>query len=114
MTQATLLRDWLLAFALTIASELAVAVPLLGPGVSRARRVAAVCLGQLATHPAVWFIWPLLGWSRPSYVLVAEAFAVIVEMLVYRLVFQRLPWSRALVASALANATSLMVGLWVR
>jgi hypothetical protein len=108
-----LLNDWLVAFALTTVSELVVAVPLLAPG-SRARRVGAVCLGQLATHPAVWFIWPLLGWSRPSYVLVAEGFALIVEMLVYRLVFERLPWSKALAASALANAASLAIGLWWR
>lgn len=114
MTKETLLRDWLFAFALTTVSELAVAVPLLAPAGSRARRFGAVCLGQLATHPAVWFIWPLLGWSRPSYVLVAESFALIVEMLVYRLVFERLQWSRALAASALANATSLAIGLWWR
>ena len=32
-----------------------------------------VCLAQLATHPAVWFVWPLLGWSRPVYLVAAEA-----------------------------------------
>jgi hypothetical protein len=114
VTQEALLRAWLGAFALTTVCELAVAVPLLAAGGSRARRIGAVCLGQLATHPAVWFIWPLIGWSRPSYVLVAEGFAVVVEMLVYRLVFERLQWSRALAASALANATSLAIGLWWR
>jgi hypothetical protein len=78
------------------------------------RRIAAVCLAQLATHPAVWFIWPLLGWSRPVYLLVAESFALVIETLVYRLVFERLPWSRALAVSALANCASLAVGLWLR
>lgn len=109
-----LLEAWLVAFVLTTISELALAVPLLARGGSPPRRFAAVCLGQLATHPAVWFIWPLLGWSRPTYLLVAEGFAVVIEMLVYRLVFERLQWSRALAVSALANATSLMIGLLLR
>jgi hypothetical protein len=114
LNEVALLEAWLPAFVLTTISELALAVPLLASGGSLPRRLGAVCLGQLATHPAVWFIWPLLGWSRPTYLLVAESFAVVIEMLVYRLVFERLPWSRALAASALANATSLVIGLLLR
>jgi hypothetical protein len=101
-----------MAFALAIASESAVAVPLLAPSrASRWRRSAAVCLAQLATHPAVWFIWPLLGLSRPAYVLCAESFAFVLEALIYRFVFERLTWSRALATSALANGVSLALGL---
>jgi hypothetical protein len=109
-----LLHAWLPAFLLAVVSELAVAVPLLAPsGASLARRIATVSLAQLATHPSVWFIWPLLGWSRPGYVLAAEAFALVTEALVYRLVFERLAWSRAFAASALANGVSLLLGLWL-
>jgi hypothetical protein len=62
-----LLHAWLIAFVLTLGTELLVAVPLLAPGGSLPRRIAAVSLAQLATHPSVWFIWPLFGWSRPMY-----------------------------------------------
>ena len=109
-----LFRAWLVAFLVTVASELVVAVPLLGPVGSRARRIAAVCLAQLATHPSVWFIWPLLGLPRPLVLLVADGFAVVIESLIYRLSFERLAWSRCFASSALANGASVIVGLWLR
>jgi len=107
------LRAWLVAFLVTVASELVIAVPLLGPGGSRARRIAAVCLAQLATHPSVWFILPLLGLPRPVFLLVAEGFALLTETLIYRFSFERLAWSRCFAASALANGASVVVGLWL-
>lgn len=110
----TLLHAWLVAFAITLSTELCIAVPLLAPGGKLPRRIAAVSLAQLATHPAVWFIWPLFGWPRPLYLVVAEGFALCVEAAIYRLVFERLPWSRALAASALANGVSVLVGMLLR
>jgi hypothetical protein len=110
----TLLHAWLRAFVLTTVVELAVGVPLLAPGGSLPRRTVTVCLAQLTTHPAVWFIWPLFAWPHATYLLVAEAFALLIEALVYRLVFDRLTWSRALAASALANAASVIVGIGLR
>jgi hypothetical protein len=106
-----LLHAWMLAFAVTVVSELGVAVPVLAPAGSLQRRIAAVCLAQLATHPAVWFIWPLFDWPRPTYLLVAETFALITETLIYRFVLERIPWSRAFAASALANGTSIVAGI---
>jgi hypothetical protein len=107
---------FLFAFALTVAVELAVAVPVLGNGAERSlpRRAAAVCVAQLATHPAVWFFWPLFGWSRPVYLLIAESFALVTELFIYRLVFRGLPWPRVLAASALANGASVMIGAWLQ
>jgi hypothetical protein len=57
---------------------------------------------------------PLLAWPRPAYLFGAEAFALVTEAIVYRLVFERLRWSRAFAASALANCASVLVGLWLR
>lgn len=107
---------FLFAFALTLGVELVVAVPLLAIGSESTlgRRVAAVTVAQLATHPAVWFFWPLFGWPRPVYLLAAESFALVTELLVYRLVFQRLPWARVLAASALANGASVLIGAWLQ
>ncbi len=103
-------QHFLFAFALTLVTELLIAVPVLAPGGELSRRVAAVGVAQLATHPSVWFFWPLFSWPRPVYLLVAESFALLLETAIYRLVLPRLPWSRALAASALANAASLALG----
>ena len=110
----SLLHAWLVAFLLTLGTELLVAVPLLAPGGKLSRRIAAVSLAQFATHPAVWFIWPLFGWPHSLYLLAAEAFALCAEALIYRLIFERLAWSRAFAASALANGASVLVGVWLR
>lgn len=106
--------DWAIAFGLTLAVELAVAVPLLGPPATRRRRAAIVTLAQLITHPCVWFVLPELGLSRTTYLVLAEGWAVLGELCWYRLVFRAHPWSRLLAVSALANGCSLAVGtlLW--
>lgn len=109
----TFVLAWARAFAITLLVELPVGVPLLGRGETKTRRAAAVLFAQLASHPAVWFVFPNLHLGRTPYLLVAEGWAVASEVLLYRLVFANLPWSRALAASALANAMSFSVGLWI-
>jgi hypothetical protein len=105
-----LVQLWLRAFSLTLLIELAVALPLLGSVAGLQRRASAVVLAQLVTHPAVWFIFPLIGWSQPVYLLVAESWAVLLECALYRTVFPSLRWSKALAVAALANAASYAVG----
>ena len=109
-----LVQLWLRAFSLTLLIELAVGVPLLGSVAGWQRRVSAVTLAQLVTHPAVWFIFPLLGWSQQLYLLVAESWAVLLECTLYRTTFPALPWSKALAVAALANAASFAVGQLLR
>jgi hypothetical protein len=108
------IQRYLFAFVLTLVVELVVAVPILAPGGSRWRRAAVVVVAQMATHPSVWFFWPQFGWPRPVYLLVAESFALVTELLIYRLMFPKLPWSRALAASALANGASVLLGVWLQ
>lgn len=109
-----IVHQYLFAFALTVGLELGVAVPVLAPGGAWTRRIAVVCLAQLATHPSVWFFWTLFDWARPVYLVVAECFALVVETLIYRLCLQQLSWSRALAASALANGASVLIGSFVQ
>lgn len=97
---------WFAAFVATVLIELAVAVPLLGRGESLARRAGAAFVGQLVTHPLVWFVWPALGLPRLPFLLLGETWALLAELGVYRLVFPSLPWARALAVSALANGAS--------
>jgi hypothetical protein len=109
----TRITSWALAFSVTVGVELVVAIPLLGPG-SRLRRATAVALAQLVTHPIVWFVLPQLGLSRTTYLVLAETWAIVGELLLYRLVFVQLPGSQLLAAAALANGCSLAAGtlLW--
>lgn len=109
-----LVHLWLRAFSLTLLIELLVAVPLLRGVAGRQRRVSAVIFAQLVTHPAVWFIFPLIGWSQPIYLLVAESWAVLLECGLYLLAFPALRWSKALGVAALANAASFAVGQLLR
>lgn len=102
--------EWARYFVETVLVELAIAVPLLGASERRTRRVAAVLFAQLASHPVVWFVLPALGLPRFSYLLLAESWAIVSELLLYRLIFERLSWSRALGVAAVANAASLAAG----
>ncbi len=106
---------WLRAFAITLFIEEAIAVPLLKPiEPSVMRRIGMVLVANVATHPLVWFFFPHLGWSWGTVVVVAEAWAVGFEVLVYALMSKMTksaPLSRCIAASALANAGSYLVGM---
>ena len=109
MIAATL---WLRGFALTLAIEEAIAVPMLAQvEPSRVRRILAVLLVNLATHPLVWFFFSHLGWPRVRFVTVAEAWAFGFELLAYRVIFPQASWARCAAASCAANLASFGVGL---
>ncbi|MEZ4389649.1 MAG: hypothetical protein R3A48_01025 [Polyangiales bacterium] len=95
---------WLIAFAFTEATEAPVYVRLLGVSWPRALAASAI------THPVVW--WVLAnprGPVPPAWrFVIAEGFAVLVEAWWFS---RDTSWRRALAASALANATSVGLGL---
>jgi hypothetical protein len=105
---------WARAFLLTVGSELAVAPWLLPPDEPRWRRLAAVGAANVASHPAVWFVFPELGLAYTPMLVLAELWAFGSEVLLYRLVFRTLSLRRAIAVSALANAASLGLGLALR
>lgn len=97
------LAGWLTAFTVTQTIE----VPLY----LWATRSLRVSFGASAlTHPAVWFLFPLLPLPYWVMVTVAEGFAVGVEAA--WLGWHRVP--RALATSLAANAASFTAGLVVR
>jgi len=105
---------WLRAFALTLAIEGAVAFPLLSRvEPSSARRLGAILVANLATHPLVWFFFPRLGWAWPTVMLVAEVWAFGFEIVAYRVIFAGASWARCALVSVAANGASLLVGLGV-
>ena len=98
----------LLAFSLTIASEVAV-VALVQRPKEPWRWVAGVVLVNCFTHPlAIYFL--LVG--NANLVLVEMA-VFVVEALFYRLMFG-ISWRRAALLSLLANAASLLLGVLSR
>jgi hypothetical protein len=103
---------WLQGFALTISLEEAVAVPLLRPiEPSVSRRMLAVLLVNLATHPLVWFFFTRLGWPRLAGATAAEVWAFGFEIVGYRVIFPEASWKRCTATSVAANATSFLLGL---
>jgi hypothetical protein len=106
---------WPWIFALTCLLELPVYLWLLRPAVTPARGLL-VCIGlNLLTHPLVWFVFPTLLENQVHYVLVAEAFAVIVEGLALVALarwrgWEGFPWLSLVGVAFLANAFSATVG----
>jgi len=112
----TYVAAWSKAFALTLAVELGIGTPLLRRFVRSepaARQLGAIAVANLASHPAVWFVIPTLTGGTLMLV-VAESWAVLCEVFVYRVIFKQLRWVDALAVSLLANAASLGVGLVIR
>jgi hypothetical protein len=109
----SLVELWLRAFAISLAVELAIGVPLL-----RERgwpvRVAAVAVANLASHPILWFVLLRLGLSFEVRHVLAEAWAIGVELGIYVLVFPAIGVRRAAAVSLLANGASLGVGIALR
>ena len=108
------ISDWLRAFALTTLVELAIVIPWMRqnePKVSR--RLGAVLLVNLATHPLVWFLFPGLLISYPMSVALSEVWAVLGEAAAYALIWPALGPRRAALLSLAANGGSFLIGLWI-
>jgi hypothetical protein len=104
--------EWFRAFLLTLAVELPIAAVLLRRyEPAWPRLIVLLVFANLASHPAVWFIftqWFLVGtWT---YVLAAEGWAVGAEALFYWAAFRGVSVRRAIVVSLAANAASFLVG----
>lgn len=108
-------QAWARAFALTVFVEELVAVWLLrGLGVSWPRLAGLVFFAQLASHPAVWFVFPQLPVGWDAIVAMAETWAVVSETVFYWLVVPGVGLRRAFGVAALANAASFGLGLALR
>jgi hypothetical protein len=106
-------EEWFAAFILTLIVETPIVVAVLRrrePDLVRLALIAVIA--NLATHPAVWFVFTQLFLvGTPEYVLAAEAWAVVVEAAVYLVVIRGVGPRRAVTASGLANGASIVVGL---
>lgn len=75
------------------------------------KRIALVAgLGTLCTIPYVWFVFPTLFWYSSDHgIYLAESFAFLFEMVLYKIV-GKLSWRYAFLFSLLANTISFFLG----
>ncbi len=104
---------WFRAFLITVAVEAPLATLLLRRCEPRLPRLLLLILfANLASHPAVWFIFTqLLLVGTPEYLLVAETWAIACEAVFYWAAVRDVPVRRAIVTSLVANLGSFLVGL---
>ena len=119
--------EWVRAFALTLAIEEGVVLALTkrdgsaAGGTSQApndadalpKRAGLIAFANLATHPAVWFIFPIAIASDTARIVASETWAVVLEALFYMLTM-RMSVARAFGVSAIANGASFGIGVIVR
>ena len=103
---------WFRAFLLTIVVETPIVATLLRRWEpSWPRLLALVLFANLASHPAVWFIFTqLLLIGTPPYLVVAEGWAIACEALFFVVALRGLPVRRAILTALAANAASFLVG----
>jgi hypothetical protein len=113
-----LIVHWFRAFVWTLALEQVAAGWVLRRQVPALRRIGLITVSNLASHPAVWLIFPELGaglgWTRMGTLVVSEVWAFGLEALIYALFLGRGHARQAAIASTLANAVSLSLGFGLR
>jgi hypothetical protein len=113
-----LIAQWFRAFVWTLGIELFVAGFCLRGSLPLGRRIGLICIANVATHPAVWLIFPELGaglgWPSGASLAASEAWAFGFEAFVYGLFLGPGRWRLALGTSVAANAASLGAGFLLR
>jgi hypothetical protein len=108
-----LLEEWFRAFVLTAIIEIPIVVALTRKSPFATWRRAGIALfAQLATHPAVWFVFPqIVGLTGRESLGLSELWAWLAEGSLYALAIPGVRPVRAFGASALANGASFGLGL---
>ena len=114
-----LVLHWFRAFVWTLLLEqLAAGIVLRRALPSVARRASVITVVNLASHPAVWLIFPELcsglGLSRPVTLLLSEGWAFGVEAWIYGLFLGKGQARLAVKAAVIANSVSLLLGWGLR
>jgi hypothetical protein len=113
-----LILHWFRAFLITLCIEQVAAGWVLRREVPLLRRISLIAVCNIASHPAVWLIFPELGaglgWPGSLTLLVSEVWAFGLEALIYGLFLGRGHGRTAAWASTFANALSLGIGLAIR
>jgi hypothetical protein len=113
-----LIAAWFRAFVCTLLIEQLAACWALRRELPLGRRIALITVANVASHPAVWLIFPELGaglgWPHLVTLLVSEIWAFGLEALIYLLFLGNGRARQAVWASVLANGLSLSLGYVLR
>ena len=106
------ISGWFTAFVLTLAIEIPIAAFLLRRAEpDRLRLVVLIVFANLATHPAVWYVFTQLFLvGTLEYTLAVEAWAIGAEVVFYWAAIRGLPVRRAIGVAVVANAASFLAG----
>jgi hypothetical protein len=109
---------WFRAFVWTQLLEQLAAGYVLRTSLPRARRISVIAVANLASHPAVWFVFPELGaglrWPHALTLFVSEAWAFGLEAWIYWLFLGSARWRLAVTVSVIANGLSFGAGYALR
>jgi hypothetical protein len=101
-------------FGFTLAVEAPVYILLSRKEVSARRALLAAIACSAVTHPLLWFAWkPLihsLGGGYTTYILSGELLVSIIESFIFFAIARPIPFSKAVAASFIANASSFGLG----
>jgi hypothetical protein len=103
--------DFPAAYALTVVSETAALFLLLRNRYGGRMIARDSLIANTLTHPAVWFLFPLLRLAWPLQTALAELFAFTAEAAAYRGLFPGLGWKGAAGCSLICNSLSFTAGL---
>ena len=105
---------FLIGLFVTLIIEIAIVV-LLAKFVFRLKDLrnagAIAIIASVLTLPYLWFVLPLFL-PAENYLLFGEIIVIIVEALIY-LLFTKLSWKQAAMASIVANAVSFYLGRFI-
>lgn len=114
----SLVVAWFRAFVWTLAIEQLVAGVVLRRSLPLGRRVSVIAIANVATHPAVWLIFPELGaargWPGPVTLGLSELWAFGFEAFVYWVFLGPGRHRIAITAAVAANAASFGLGFLLR
>lgn len=106
------ISGWFAAFVLTLAVEVPIVVYLMRRAEPNVVRLSILAVfANLATHPAVWYVFTQLFLvGTAGYTLAAETWAVAVEAVFYGVAVRGISARRAIGVSLAANLSSFAVG----
>jgi len=102
--------DFISAYALTITIETIILYLLLRDRYGTGLIVRNSLIASSLTLPFVWFVFPWLGSSWAVWTAMAELFAFGVEAGIYMMLFERMGWKQAVLASFICNSASFVIG----
>jgi hypothetical protein len=104
--------DWFRAFLVTLVVEVPIATYLLRRAGPELWRIGALAFfANLASHPAVWYVWTqVFLFGTAAFVIAAEGWAIAIEAVFFWVAFRGIGLGRAVLVSVVANLASFSVG----